>query len=108
VSVRSALASVVQPLWAGKSAGLKSRAGCADGLPTDDLGPVLDEEVNRLPAKYPAPFVLCCLEGKTNENAARVVGETKMSLLLSSFTCCSLVRKETNMLEVLACDSRIP
>src|SRR5262249_37019208 len=36
-----------------------------------DLRPLLDEEVNRLPAKFPAPFLLCHIEGKTNEEAAR-------------------------------------
>src|SRR5262249_18164379 len=39
-----------------------------------DLRPVLDEEVNRLPAKLRRPFVLCYLEGKTNEQAARELG----------------------------------
>jgi RNA polymerase sigma factor (sigma-70 family) len=39
-----------------------------------DLRPVLDEEVNRLPAKLRGPFVLCYLEGKTNEQAARELG----------------------------------
>jgi RNA polymerase sigma factor (sigma-70 family) len=39
-----------------------------------DLRPVLDGEVNRLPDKYRVPFVLCYLEGKTNEEAARCLG----------------------------------
>jgi hypothetical protein len=36
-----------------------------------DLRPVLDEEIAALPAKYRAAFVLCHLQGKTNEQAAR-------------------------------------
>ena len=39
-----------------------------------DLRDVLDEEVNRLPARQRAAFVLCCLEGKTGEEAARELG----------------------------------
>jgi RNA polymerase sigma factor (sigma-70 family) len=46
-----------------------------------DLRPVLDEEVDRLPAKYRAPFVLCYFDGKTNEQAARELGCPKGTIL---------------------------
>jgi RNA polymerase sigma factor (sigma-70 family) len=46
----------------------------ADDVMWRDLRPVLDEEVSRLPGKYRVPFVLCYLEGMTNEQAAQVIG----------------------------------
>jgi HlyD family secretion protein len=49
-----------------------------DPAPADpawaELLRVLDEEVERLPARHRAVFVLCCLEGKTGEEAGKLLG----------------------------------
>ena len=38
-----------------------------------ELRPVLHEEINRLPETYRTPVVLCYLEGRTNEEAAKLL-----------------------------------
>jgi RNA polymerase sigma factor (sigma-70 family) len=52
-----------------------------DQLLWNDLGPVLDEEVNRLPEKYRQPVILCYLEGQSNEEAARRLGCPRGTIL---------------------------
>jgi RNA polymerase sigma factor (sigma-70 family) len=52
-----------------------------------ELRLVLDEEVRRLPERYRAPFILCYMQGKTNAEAARLLGcppGTVMSRLASA------------------------
>jgi RNA polymerase sigma factor (sigma-70 family) len=39
-----------------------------------EIRPVLDAEVARLPAHCREVFILCCLEGRTHEEAARLLG----------------------------------
>jgi RNA polymerase sigma factor (sigma-70 family) len=51
-----------------------------DDLTWRELRTVLDQEIARLPEKYRAPLVLCHLEGKTYDQAARELGWTKTSL----------------------------
>src|SRR5262245_49455829 len=43
----------------------------ANALDRQEVRPVLDAAIQRLPEKYRVPFVLCYLEGMTNAQAAR-------------------------------------
>jgi RNA polymerase sigma factor (sigma-70 family) len=47
----------------------------------EDLRAVLDGEINRLPDKYRSAFVMCYLEGRTNEEAARLLQCPKGTIL---------------------------
>jgi RNA polymerase sigma factor (sigma-70 family) len=65
-----------QPLdvVAGKALGAWT-ADCQ--VESGDLRAVLDEEIARLPAAYRRAVILCYLEGKTQEDAARELGWSK-------------------------------
>jgi serpin B len=51
-----------------------ARPEAAPAPETDDIWPVLHQEVDGLPRKYRLPVVLCYLGGKTNEEAAGELG----------------------------------
>ena len=55
---------------------LEARASSTEAreLPDIELGRVLHEEIERLPERYRAPLILCDLEGRTHEQAARHLG----------------------------------
>jgi RNA polymerase sigma factor (sigma-70 family) len=56
------------------------RAEAINDYTWHELRAILDEELEQLPEKYRTPLVLCGLEGKTHEQAARELGCPKSSL----------------------------
>ncbi|HEY7157409.1 MAG TPA: sigma-70 family RNA polymerase sigma factor [Gemmataceae bacterium] len=46
---------------------------CPGEATWQEVRPILDEEIQRLPEKYRLPVILCYLEGHTNDEAARLL-----------------------------------
>jgi RNA polymerase sigma factor (sigma-70 family) len=63
-----------------RKAPLKASADPLAEISLREAQTVLDEELARLPEKFRAPLILCCLEGATRDEAARQLGWSLASL----------------------------
>jgi RNA polymerase sigma factor (sigma-70 family) len=79
VALRARAAAARRAAREGQAQEVAAPAG-ADEAALGDLRAVLDEEVDRLPEHYRRAFVLCALEGKTQEEAARLLGRPRGTL----------------------------
>src|SRR5262245_1670981 len=59
----------------------------------EELRPILDEEIGRLPEKCRVPLVLCYFEGKSYDQAAQELGWPKSSLASRLARGCDLLRQ---------------
>src|SRR5262249_22283783 len=59
-----------------EAAAALSRPETAPEPTWQEIAGILDEELVRLPEKYRAVLVLCCLEGKARDEAAEAIGLT--------------------------------
>src|SRR5262249_8357821 len=83
-----------------RRAGHMPRAASVDEQTWQELRAVLDEEIGRLPEKYRTPIVLCYLEGKSYDQAARALGCPKSSLAKRLTRARELLRGQLNQRHV--------
>src|SRR5262249_25042580 len=69
-------ASVDRRRQAERQPALAQQKPSDDQISWGDLRLVLDEELARLPEKYRTPLLLCCLGGRTRDEAAEQLGWT--------------------------------
>jgi RNA polymerase sigma factor (sigma-70 family) len=77
VAYRLALTARANELRRRRREGQAARSRPATEGPAarpSDLAVALEEELHRLPPRHRAPLVLCYLEGKTNDQAAEILG----------------------------------
>ncbi|HEV3260671.1 MAG TPA: sigma-70 family RNA polymerase sigma factor [Gemmataceae bacterium] len=77
VAYRIALHAKARAANSGAAAGAMQDVPAAEGPDEDvwqQVRPLLDEAIQRLPEKYRTPIVLCYLQGKTNREAAAQIG----------------------------------
>jgi RNA polymerase sigma factor (sigma-70 family) len=60
--------------WCETQAARRRNEAENHATPAGDLDVALEEELQKLPERHRAPLVLCYLEGKTNEQAAQILG----------------------------------
>src|SRR5207302_1239570 len=75
VAVRAKRSRVQRHQWEQRAAVLETQTPGVDAALLE-LQAILDEELQQLPAKYRAPFVLCCLQGRSRQETAVELGWT--------------------------------
>jgi WD40 repeat protein len=73
VALRARSAAVLRQQWEAQ-APAHPEPDPLEELTWRDLQTVVDEELGRLPEKFRAPLILCCLEGRSREEAAQQLG----------------------------------
>jgi RNA polymerase sigma factor (sigma-70 family) len=80
VSNRAAARRREREMQGFQSSPALARPDPLDKLTVRELLGIVDEELQRLPEVYRLPLILCCLEGRTQEEAARQLGWTPGSV----------------------------